>query len=342
MPGMVATSQVNECSGNSELTVLARPICLHCGYDLRGLQMPRACPECGRVNDPIADARRVREWFARRSTAIAWLFRWRRVPPGSWYLLFDAKSLRIARRREFVWLWLPAILAAVTVALGCWITIDYNVKVWYYDGADPEQRPRRVVHEDETDRLFATNMNIGWSLILLYYKPESWVQVVERHPKRVDISVPDRFDPWFFLWGCLPGLVVTLGYWPARAMAFYCARRAAGSRGQRELGLASRAAWTYMAAPLGIPVWLWFGASLLDSFGSLLVPERALEYLVDTMLLTAPGLWFLVSCMGYVLLTGLDRARLVFSIRLAECTAMTIASIGGLAATIWIAFEVIA
>ena len=122
--------------------------CFDCGYDLHGLELPRACPECGCVADPAGDVRRVRSWFAGRPAAIGWILRPGRIPPGSWYALFDRGSLQLARKREWLWLWMPALLAAVTVAMGCLITVEYDAtfvrEMFRLLGDAPDELPKFI------------------------------------------------------------------------------------------------------------------------------------------------------------------------------------------------------
>ena len=96
---------------------LDHPFCVECSYDLSGLELPRPCPACGRVADPVAQAAEAREWFARRSARMKWLVRPRTTPPGLWYVLSDPASVKLARRRVVCCLWLSTDLFSVTIFL---------------------------------------------------------------------------------------------------------------------------------------------------------------------------------------------------------------------------------
>ena len=338
MPSMVAASEGNECASGSKEAATGRPFCFDCGYDLHGLELPRACPECGCVADLAGDVRRVRSWFACRSAAIGWILYPSKIPAGAWYALSDSASLQLARKREWLWLWLPAILAAVTVAAGCLITVEYDAKVWYYKQADPDRKPLRVVNESETDRLYAFNLQL-FRGGFFFTKPASWVQVVERQRKRLGISLPDYLEPTFLFWGCAALFAVIFGYLPARGVVLGHAKYAAKSRGQPGLQRASRAVWTLMAVSLGIVLWLWLGAVVLYGFSKLLIPTANEFYLVAVLLCVPAGLWVLVSLIGYARLMKQDRARFIVANRLVGCTVLTAVSIGGPAAVFWALIE---
>ncbi len=46
------------------------------------------------------------------------------------------------------------------MGIGCLVSAEYDVKVWYYDRTDAERRSVRVVTDSETDRLFAFNLHV--------------------------------------------------------------------------------------------------------------------------------------------------------------------------------------
>lgn len=88
--------------------------CFSCGYDLTGLDLPRACPECGRLADPAAQTEAARQWFARGA---AWRWWVGKAPPGVLYVLHDPDSLRRAHLRQWRWLWLPMIVIPIIVVV---------------------------------------------------------------------------------------------------------------------------------------------------------------------------------------------------------------------------------
>ena len=182
---------------------MSNPFCFECGYDLSCLDLPRPCPECGRLADPTAQAAEAREWFARPSSTLKWLVRPSTIPSGSWHVLYDPTSAGLARVRVACWLWLSTVLAVVTVGVGRFPTAEYDVKVWCYVGADAERTPLRVVTERETDRLFALNLHLLRGGLFLT-KPASWVQVVECKRSSVGVSVPEDMEPMFLFGGCDP------------------------------------------------------------------------------------------------------------------------------------------
>jgi len=321
-------------SMESEKASTAHPFCFNCGYNLRGLELPRACPECGRIADPIEDVSRTRSWFAYRSAAFGWILRPGKTPAGSWYALFDQASRKIARRREWLWLWLPAVLAAVIVAIGSFVVVDYKVKVWHYKQGDPQRTPLRIIFENETDRLYGFNLH-PFRGGLFFNKPASWVEVVERQQQHVSFSVPSPFEPFFLLWGGVPLIAVMCGYYPAKWLVALRLRFRAETRGRPELRQSARAAWSLMAAPLSIALWLWLVASVL--FGICELVERGIDDygFIFYLLLLSVGLWVLVLLVGYARILQQDRARLIVENRLVGYMALIVVSIGGPVLMFW-------
>jgi hypothetical protein len=103
-----------------------------------------------------------------------WLFRRRsRLPLGLLYTLTDLHSIRRARRRVVLALWLPAILSTSIVLAGSSVTVEYDVRIWYHGRDDPQRTPLRDVSESERDVLY--NFNFHLLLDFWFQPPSSWV-----------------------------------------------------------------------------------------------------------------------------------------------------------------------
>ncbi|MCH8148044.1 MAG: zinc ribbon domain-containing protein [Planctomycetes bacterium] len=309
---------------------LGHPFCFECGYDLNGLQLPRRCPECGKLADPETQAAEAREWFARRSPRLMWLVRPQTVPLGLWCALSDATSAKLARRRVARWLWLPAILAVVTVGFGCFVTAEYTVKVWYYDQSDPERRSIHTVTKTETDRLFAVNLHF-FRGGLFFQKPVTWVQVVERQRKSLGVSVPDNIDPYTVFLGCGPLLAVLFGYLPSRKLVVAWVRYRAESERRDNLANSTHTSWSVMSVPLGMAAWAWLLPLSVYGIGLL----SGAEYFIPWLHLGAVGWWVFVCLVGYGILANQYRPRLVVGIRIVLWGIAVILSLGGPAAVGW-------
>lgn len=310
---------------------LDHPFCLECGYDLSGLQLPRRCPECGRLADPETEAAEAREWFARRAPKLLWLGGQETVPLGLSCMLSDVASAKLARRRTTRWLWLPAILAVFTVGFGCFVTVEYAVRVGYYDLSAPEQRSMSVATRTETDRLFALNLHL-FRGGLFFRKPASWVEVVERQRKSLGVSVPDDIDPYALFWGCGPLLAVVFGYWPSRKLAVAWVRHRAGCERRDDLANAIQTSWSVMSVPLGMAVWAWLLVLLVYGLVALSGSGGANGFLLVWLSLGAVGWWILVCLVGYGILAKQYRPRFVIGTRIGLWGVAVILNLGGPAA----------
>lgn len=310
------------------------PFCFNCGYDLSGLELPRPCPECGRLADPERHAAEARAWFARSSANSIWLVRPHALPFGVLYVLLDNASTRLARRLAVRWLWLPAALTVVTVGLGCFVTVEYDVKTWHYVRSDPQRRPVREVSDSETDRLFDFNLHL-FRGGFFFTKPVSWIEVVERRRTGIAVSVPDSVELMFVFWGCCPLLVVVFGYWPTKKLVVARVLYRTRKRNQRSLPRAAETAWALIAVPLGLAVWVWFVAAIAHGICELFVPNRWDWSMAEVLLWAEVGWWVLVCLVGYGVLARQDRSRIVSGSRIGLWVAVIIVSLGGPAVVGW-------
>ena len=118
--------------------VALEAFCYNCGYSLRGLDLPHVCPECGQMADPEKQAAEARAWFA---SWRVWFWWWRpsRAPTGACYVLHDAESVRIARRRGLLCLWLPAVLCFAVVIGASAVVVQNTYITRMYNGARPSR-----------------------------------------------------------------------------------------------------------------------------------------------------------------------------------------------------------
>ncbi len=286
-----------------------RPLCFNCGYWLRGLDLPRPCPECGRTADPATAGPRARSWFAGRRAAWQWLLRPSRVPAGVCYVLADAASQQVLRRRERRWLWMPALLAALIVGGGHFVAVRYEARIWYFDKDDPNRTPLREVKQVEDDRLFATNEHLFRDY---FGQPTSWVGRYDRRHAGLTLSRPTAVDPVAVLLGAGPLLLLVLSYAPARALYRHLAAKCGVACGVPELELAAVAAWSLIAPSLGRVLWLWVTVVAAVAAGQFTDLDMAAGGATRTATIsTAAAAWALILLAGCLRLVRHDRAKLI-------------------------------
>lgn len=128
--------------------------CVECGYDLTGLALPHACPECGSLGDPRPHPAAVREWFHSRRGLLV-----RRPPTGFLSHLDDPACRRTARRRLTVFLILPCLVSSLLLLAGNGVQRVVNLDIWWEVPNQPGKKysPENTNHED---RLFAFNFHL--------------------------------------------------------------------------------------------------------------------------------------------------------------------------------------
>jgi hypothetical protein len=304
-----------------------RPFCLHCGYDLTGLDLPRSCPECGDTADPARQQADARQWAHGRH-AWMWLAS-RRVPPGVIYVLHDPVSVRKGRRRA-VLLWLPAILTACIVFIGICIEIESSVKVWYYVKSDPDRLPHRVSVEVETDRPYNFNLHLFHGGLFAKPVPATWVQVVEKRRQRVHFTWAPDLDFVAIGWGAAPLCMLLFGYLSCRSLLAVLARRVDAQRDCLALRRSLRTCVRLMMGPSAAAAWLWLAMTMGAGLTWVReAPAPGLSDLVGWGTLLACGLFVLGMFGTWVRLVSLDRARVFFSSRMAMGAALLLLNIAG-------------
>jgi hypothetical protein len=288
----------------------ASPFCFRCGYDLTGLTFPRACPECGHLvgADPWSAAS-VRSWFNSRAARWWWLRRPSRLPLGVWYVLDDPVSVRTARRRTLVLLWLPALLALLVVVAGNSMQMTYHTRVWYHRSDDPTRKPLRTIEEEDIDRLFHFNLRPGYDVF--FRRPPDWVRVIDRTPVVLTFSRP---QPDFITVGLLvlPSGFLLTAYLPGRVVGGLLARRAAKRSRHVAFRGSARPACSLVGFVAGFVVWTWL-LLLIGSACSFFWPalDDVADYAIAALFLLPGAAWIMTGVVAWPRLIALDHAQVV-------------------------------
>jgi hypothetical protein len=108
--------------GDSEST----PRCVNCGYDLRGLPLPRRCPECGHLSGLDAERKEAESWYA-SWRGLLFLF----PPPLAMAHLHYPRSRGVALRRLFYGFALPWIVLSGFIASASSIVFVSTYERWW-------------------------------------------------------------------------------------------------------------------------------------------------------------------------------------------------------------------
>lgn len=302
------------------------PFCPACGYDLTGLDMPRACPECGRLADPARDSDAAQRWFTESRSELEWLVRPSTVPAALYYASSGPSLIPAARRRQFRWLWLPAILTAFAVVAGTCIVVEYDVKTWHYNTADPERTPVQVSETIERDRLYSfSGFYRGGDARLVLPTGEALIEYKERSRVRAVLDLPDSFHQLSFniMWLVIPWLGLLCGYLPARLIVRWHGRRFAKTYGQTSAAHPGMVCSSLMAAPLGVSIWAWLGVTIAFGVRTACLEDAGEPGSLDCWLEWPLGvvfcLWCLVGGIGWPILVTRDGARRLFPHRTLTC-----------------------
>ena len=224
------------------------PYCCRCGYTLTGLTT-RRCPECGFRFDPPRRVKEARAWFATRRVWLWWSDRTSRRPVALLYALHDPVSIRIARRRVFVALWLPALVVLLTVGAGVFLAVDHKLEILSYLRAAPDQPPIRHLSTTTSEPLFVIN---GFDLFPV---PNGWERVHRKTRRALRIAWPKWFEPVTAVYGGAPLFLLIAAFLPCRLIVVGCARYAAARHGHRQVIQSVKSASSLVALVLGVPMW---------------------------------------------------------------------------------------
>ena len=101
MPGIDDNAPSPQVLPDTDLT-----ICLHCGYNLRGLTKEHKCPECGRLPDRQAERQAVLDLIHQPMLKLGWrmLQFWKPLPAGWWWVLDQPQVRPEVCRRTWKWI----------------------------------------------------------------------------------------------------------------------------------------------------------------------------------------------------------------------------------------------
>ncbi|NLX23102.1 MAG: hypothetical protein GXY55_15735 [Phycisphaerae bacterium] len=312
----------------------ASPFCFACGYSMVGLELPRPCPECGVLVDPPAQVEAARRWAVGRGPWWWLLRRSRTVPPALLYVLTDPVSIRVARRRAFLALWLPAILTALVVFMGSAIVVDYEVTIRYHLAGQLDAPPVYTETKTRSERLFHFNFYLDG-----LFMPANWVpQEGSPENRSIRIERPAAPDPLAAILGGLPFFALGLAYAPGWCLLILLARRRGRRRACSDSGVAAKTAIRTLSLPGAFAAWLWlifvlaFGMGSCPPFSEAPAGGSVLAVLAGT----AITVYAVTMCLGWWRLVHLDRADKVFPARAVLALILMLMSLAGSIASVWL------
>lgn len=292
------------------------PFCFYCGYNLTGLGLPRPCPECGRSADPTRQADKARAWFASWRAWLGSLSRSSRLPAGLLYVLYDDRSRRVARRRLFIALVMPALLSLVTVLAGASFVVHRNYKIYYMAPDDPHQTQRRVRQDSADDRPFNFDLHLflgfsAWDLVLPA-PPPTWDRFEEITSSETRFAPPPVLDDWAATAAFAPLLILACGYGSCRLLLRVTTKGFGESEEKRRLRRSLKAATSIPVVLCGLGSWLWLVAVVtiaVEGFGKLPAMVGDVYMLLP---LLAVAIWLIAAAVGSWTYIRLDRGGIVF------------------------------
>lgn len=275
----------------------------------------------------------AREWLASLRPWFWFLRSSGTIPVEVLYAADDKTLRRLGRKRLFLALWLPLILAFVFVAVANCFVAEYDVKVWYYSNKDPQRKPLKTTMTREEDRLCGLNLRLDFNLFSTI--PAHWVKVRERTLSGLRFDPPPQPDSISFLMACTPLVVVIGSYLPCRVLLSWLMRRSGRKQGLSGFGRSARTALLHLISPRGLAVWLWLPVVLLVEL-PLLLPEssqwlRPVETLAVISFVLSGILWVVMNVMIWGRLQSLDRAGRLLPANRLTALMLAILSLTGIA-----------
>jgi serine/threonine-protein kinase len=116
--------------------------CLHCGYDRRGLEESKPCPECGHLDD-FTQQQSLCAALAQKPRKLWWRLFTFRAPPLGWWEVFNSENplQKFTPLRNTLIILLGALLTTFVIAginfMKDNIQVERTVDAWLYRSDDP-------------------------------------------------------------------------------------------------------------------------------------------------------------------------------------------------------------
>ena len=149
-------------------------ICLHCGYNLRGLTKEHKCPECGRLPDRQAERQAVLDLIHQPMLKLGWrmLQFWKPLPAGWWWTLNRPEDRREVRRRTWKWILGSGLLMLVLMCSIVMVNRTVSIIKYEHPPGEPEKKQVRA-------RGFSSGVMSSVSVTVTPSRP-GWVVLTER------------------------------------------------------------------------------------------------------------------------------------------------------------------
>lgn len=305
------------------------PFCFYCGYSLTGLDLPRPCPECGQTADPQRQLDEARTWFASWRAWFGAVRRPSRLPAGLLYALDDNRLRKIARRRVFIALVLPALLTSMVVLAGASFAIHKTGRSYYVNPKDPARTPLRVepLLNDERPFNFYLHMRLN---LFRSSPPPTWEYVEEVTSSKATFSPPPELDSLAVTAGFAPFLVLIFGYGSSVLLLEFIVKRLRVIRGRQRLQSSLRVMASVPVILVGIGSWLWLlGIVYLLVVGSGDVQRFNDDDIPNALLSGSVMIWLLSGIIGPLIYVRFDRCGRLYVPRYLFYIPSMVLSVGG-------------